>query len=148
LARSKKQREQHRTSCAGSGADTTAEIIIPIESFESADGATVAPWADVARRFGSVTSYPAALDVGPSSIALVLDDFAFDLHVDDRFVATGTHDGITFRKIAVEHGVSVYLARNVDVRRSTRPDLEAAAAKGHLVGSRVAAFGVDTLELR
>jgi len=148
LARSKKQREQHRTSSTGSGADTPAEIIIPIESFEPADGASVAPWAEVTRRFGSVTSYPASLGAGPSSIALVLDDFAFDLHVDDRFVATGTHDGVTFRNLAVEHGVSVYLARNVDVRRSTPSDLDAAAAKGHLVGSRVAAFGVDTLEVR
>lgn len=148
MAKSKKQREQHRTSCAGSGADTPAEIIIPIESFESADGASIAPWAEVTRRFGSVTSYPASPGAGPSSIALVLDDFAFDLHVDDRFVATGTHDGITFRKIAVEHGVSVYLARSLDVRRSMPSDLDAAAAKGHLVGSRVAAFGVDTLETR
>jgi hypothetical protein len=148
LARSKKQREQHRTSVTGSGADGAVEIIIPIESFEAAEAGRDAPWADVARRFGSVRCYPAALDAAPSSIALVLDDFAFDLHVDDRFVATGTHDGVTFREIAVEHGASVYLARNVDVRRSTPADLDAASAKGHLVGSRVAAFGVDTLELR
>ena len=148
MARSKKQRERHRTSIAGSGADTAAEIIIPIESFESPEGARDVPWADVARRFRVVTSYPDVLTTGPSSIALVLDDFAFDLHVDDRFVATGTHDGIAFRDLAVEQGVSVYLARNLDVRRSTPADLDAAAVRGHLVGSLVAAFGVDTLESR
>jgi hypothetical protein len=148
LARSKQQREQHRTSIVGSGVDRRAEIVIPVESFESAGEDRGAPWTDVARRFGPVMSYPATLDAAPSSIALVLDDFAFDLHVDDRFVATGTHDGVTFREIAVEHGAAVYLARDLDVRRSKPADLEAAAAKGHLVGSRVAAFGVDTLELR
>ena len=146
MARSKKQREQHRTSYSDAG--THAEIIIPLQSFETADGATIARWAEVTRRFGSVTSYPASLGAGPSSIALVRDNFAFDLYVDDRFVATGTHDGTTFRNLAVEHGVSVYLTQNIDVRRSTPSDFDAAAARGHIVGSRVAAFGVNTLGVR
>ena len=94
---------------------------MPIDSFESADGEHEVRWVEVARGFGSLTSYPAALDEAPGSIALVLDGFAFDLHVGDRFVATGTHDGAAFRDIAVDHGVAVYLTRNVDVRRST-PD--------------------------
>lgn len=148
MARSKKQREQHRTSIVGSGSNRRAEIIIPIDSFESADSARDVRWADVARRFGSVTGYPAVLDAAPASIALVVDDFAFDLHVDDQFVATGTHDGATFREIAIDQGVAVYLARDVDVRRSTPAVLAAAAADGRLVASRVAAFGVDALELR
>ena len=122
--------------------------MIPIDSFESADGEREIRWVEVARSFGSLTSYPAALDEAPGSIAVVLDGFAFDLHVGDRFVATGTHDGVGFRDIAVDHGVAVYLVRNVDVRRSTPAMLTASAAAGDVVGSHVSAFGVDTLEVR
>ncbi len=148
MARSKQRREQHRTAVVEREGQTHAEIIVPVDSFESADGDRRVLWTDIASRFGSLSTYPATLGAAPSQIALVLDDFAFDLHIGDRFVATGTHDGVTFRRLAVDHGVDVYLANGVDVRRSAPRDLAAAATDGRLVGSRVTAFGVDTLELR
>ncbi len=146
MARSKRRREQHRTALVGSGDDRRAQLFLPFESIESADEARPARWADVVGVLGSLTTYPAALVAAPSSVALVLDDFAFDLHLGDRWTATGTHDGPEFKALAVEHGVEVLVAADVDVRRSGPSDLAAAAADGRLAGGHVAAFGVQMLE--
>jgi hypothetical protein len=146
LARSKRRREQHRTAIVGTGVDRRAQLFLPLDSIESADDAEPARVADVVRVLGALTTYPAEFVAAPSSVALVLDDFAFDLHLGDRWTATGTHDGAEFKALAVEFGVEVVIAAGVDVRRSGPNELAEAAADGRLAGARVAAFGVQILE--
>ncbi len=119
---------------------------MPFDAIESADAARPPRWDDVPGVLGSLTAYPVELVDAPSSVALVLDDFAFDLHLGDRLMATGTHDGPEFKALAVEHGVDVVIAADVDVRRSGPDELAAAATDGRLAGARVAAFGVQLLD--
>ncbi len=81
------------------------------------------------------------------AIALVLDRFAWDLHLCDLGHATDTHDGDTFFEAAASTGdVTVYVVDGLDPRRSKPDDVGAAARSGGLAGALVSAFAVDVLQ--
>lgn len=122
--------------------------MVPVDVIVAADERHGVRFADVAHLFRPLRTFPADLAVAASGVSVVLDDFAFDLHLGDRYVASGTHDGSEFRTLAIEHGVDVYIATEIEVRRSSVTDLAAAAAAGRVVGATVAAFGVHTLDGR
>lgn len=121
--------------------------MIPITSVTDADGAelqigTVGKWL---RR---VTSYPARLVDADASAALVLDGFAWDLHLGDVAHATDTHDGHDFLAAATTEGkVSVYVVAGADPRRGGPDALDEAAGSGDLFGADVGAYAVDVLDL-
>lgn len=147
LARSKKRREQHRTSVvADAPGPTRAEIIVPIESIDAAGVRDLEPFRQWFVR-GGYRSEP--LRRARSSASLVLDGFSFVLYLDgaDRqFDITGTHDGERFVDAARCGHLDVYLTTGVDVRRATPEVFDEAARNGRLVGASVAAFVVDMVD--
>jgi hypothetical protein len=136
----RRRRPGSRTSVA----DGRAELIIPLEAITTADG-DQPTWGDVKRWMSPVGEYPARLRDSSSAVALVVDGFAYDLHLGDVSHTTDTHDGDAFRSAAVTDGVAVYVAKQLDPRRSKPDDFVAAAKAGQLIGARVAAFRVDAL---
>jgi hypothetical protein len=137
----RRRRPGSRTSVA----DRRTELIIPLEAISTADGGPPA-WGDLKRWMSPVDGYPAQLRDSSSAVALVVDGFAYDLHLGDVAHTTDTHDGEAFRSAAVADGVAVYVAKELDPRRSKPEDFVAAAEAGHLIGARVAAFSVDALQ--
>ncbi|MFT4655846.1 MAG: hypothetical protein ACJAXA_002777 [Candidatus Aldehydirespiratoraceae bacterium] len=136
----RRRRPGSRTSVA----DGRAELIIPLEAVTTADGGQPT-WGDMKRWMSLVGDYPAPLRDSSSAVALVVDGFAYDLHLGDVAHTTDTHDGVAFRSAAVTDGVAVYVAKELDPRRSKPVDFIAAAKAGQLIGARVAAFKVDAL---
>ena len=138
-------RRRRPGSCT-SVVDGQAEIIIPLESIIDPDGQgltfrAVAKWL---RRAGSYPSMASSVD---EAVAVVLDRFAWDLHLADIGHATDTHDGDEFFDAAVSTGhITVYVVDGVDPRRSKPEDLDAAARGGDVVVAVVAAFPVDVLQ--
>jgi|GEM_PF-7045292 len=102
-------------------------------------------FSDATRWLTRVSSYPAALAEAPSSVAVVVDDFAYDLHLGDVAHTIDVHEGVPYRSAAVEQGVDVYVVDGVDPRRSPADALDEAARNGRLLGARVAAYGVDRI---
>lgn len=148
MARSKRRREQHRTSIVERDDARRAQLLVPATAIEVADLGAVRPrglasWFPLVRRFP-----PDGLPDAPATVSLVLDDYSFVLYAgtDDRgFELTGTHDGTEFVDAALDRRVDVYLAWDVDVRRASDGDLDTAANAGNLAGAAVSAFGVQTL---
>lgn len=95
--------------------------------------------------FAKASTYPADLAEGRPAVALVVDGFAYDLHLGDLGFATDTHEGDKYRDAAVAFGVDVYITDDVDPRRSKPEDFAAAAKSGKLLGAHVAAYAVDRL---
>lgn len=126
--------------------DGRAELVIPIESITDADAEPMR-FDSVAKWWRRVGRYPDELDVGDPGLSLVLDGFAWDLHLGDVGHATDTHDGPTFLNAATADGtVAIYVVDGTDPRRCSVEDLDAAARNGHVIGARVAAFPVDVLQ--
>ncbi len=138
----RRRRPGSRTSVT----DGRAEIIIPLESIVDADEKTLS-FKAVTKWFRRVDTYPASVGVADPSVALVLDRFAWDLHLGDVGHATDTHDGDTFFEAAVATGaVAIYVTSELDPRRSKPDEVADAARAGNLGGALVAAFTVDALE--
>ena len=138
----RRRRPGSRTSVA----DGRAEIVIPLESIIDADGNGL-PIRAVSKWLRRVDSYPAAPTTAGDAVAVVLDRFAWDLHLADVGHATDTHDGDTFFEAAVSTGhITVYVVSGVDPRRSKPEEIDAAVRNGEVVGAVVTAFPVDVLQ--
>ncbi len=138
----RRRRPGSRTSVA----DDLASIVIPAELVVDADGDALAV-ARISTWLPRAAAYPTDLRAASSGVALVLDRFAWDLHLGDLGHATDTHDGDVFFDAAVSSGtVDIYVVAGLDPRRSSADDLAAAAGAGDLVGARVPAFPVDVLQ--
>ena len=148
LARSKKRREQHRTSIIAHGSDAPrAEVVIPLDAFDAGTGLQLEYFR---RWFVRGVYRSGTLKRAPSSAAIVLDDFSFVLYLDrdDRqYEISGTHDGSRFVEAARRGDVDVYLTAGVDVRRAAPEGFAEAARDGRIAGASVAAFVVDTIDV-
>ena len=148
MARSKRRRETHRTTIVADGDVRRARVFLPAESLERDDGRSTHQ-RELSRWFRSVRKFPASeLTDAPADVSLVLDGFAFALFVgsdDHGFEVTGTHDGTDFLDAARHGRVEVFIAWELDVRRASDADLQAAATAGNLLGAAVSAFPVQSL---
>ena len=101
----------------------------------------------VARWLTRTDAYPAAPAWADSAVAIVLDRFAWDLHLADIGHATDTHDGDAFFDAARSTGsVVIFVVDGIDPRRSKPEDINAAARSGDIVAGLVTAFPVDVLQ--
>lgn len=126
--------------------DGRAEIVIPLDAVVDPDGAPLS-FRSVSRWLHRVDSYPAAATPADAAVAIVLDRFAWDLHLGDVGHSSDTHDGDPFLEAARDSGtVTVYVIRGLDPRRSKPDEIAAAARSGDLVGALVSAFPVDVLQ--
>jgi hypothetical protein len=117
-----------------------------MESIADADGNALT-FRAVTRWLRRVDAYPSSVGSADAAVALVIDRFAWDLHLADVGHATDTHDGDTFFDAAVSTGsVAIYVVSGLDPRRSKEDEVNSAAAAGHVAGSLVAAFAVDALQ--
>lgn len=123
-----------------------ATLIVPIEAITDADGEQMR-FRGMKQWFRPVGAFPVpAPDVG-SGVSIVLDRFAWDLHLSDIGHSTDVHDGGPFLDAARSHGgVDVYVVDGVDPRRSKPDELEAAASTGRMLAGTVATYEVDALE--
>lgn len=120
--------------------------MIPIEAIVDAD--------DEPMRFGGlkqwlrpVTTFPVVAPDGRPGVSIVLDRFAYDLHLSDIGHSTDVHDGGPFFDAARSHGsVDVFVVDGADPRRSKAEEISAAAGSGKMVGGTVVSFEVDALE--
>lgn len=124
--------------------DGRALLIVPAEAFETAGGDPM-NFGGTKDWFTKVSAYPADLGPGRPAVALVVDGFAYDLHLGDLAFTTDTHEGDAYRDAAVASGVDVYVTDEVDPRRSKPEDFDAAARNGKLLGAHIAAYAVDRL---
>lgn len=137
----RRRRPGSRTSVV----DGRARLIIPVEAFQTADDEPLSIGA-AKNWFGRAASFPADLSDARPAVALVVDAFAYDLHLGDLAYATDTHDGESFRDAATAHDVDVYVVGgDVDPRRTSDDELNDAAASQPVLGARVAAYAVDRL---
>ena len=137
---------RRRPGARTSVADGRAEIIIPLESIIDPDERPLA-FRAVSQRLQRVEAYPSVVSDADASVALVLDRFAWDLHLADVGHATDTHDGDTFFEAAASRGhVTVYVVSGLDPRRSKPEQIDAAARAGDVVGALVTTFPVDVLQ--
>ena len=149
MARSKKQREQHRTSVVEVDGEFNAEVIIPIESLEWTSGRQVT--AKQMRRWLSPVAADRSTQLQSSghAVSVVFDAFAFTLFVttdDDGIEFTATHDGPAFSDVMVRQGsVDLFVTSGVDVRRAGATELADAARSGSILGARTTAFAVQAL---
>ncbi|BAN02752.1 hypothetical protein [Ilumatobacter coccineus] len=137
----RRRRPGSRTSVV----DGRARLIIPAEAFQTADDEALS-FGAAKNWFASSPSFPHELSEARPAVALVVDAFAYDLHLGDVAFATDVHDGEAFRDAATAHGVDVYVAGgDIDPRRSADDDLSDAASSKLLLGARVTAYAVDRL---
>lgn len=137
----RRRRPGHRTSVV----DGRAEIIVPVEAIENADGEPLS-FKQARKWFTPVSTYPAVPPATPR-VALTLDRFVFDLHLGDLAHHSDTHDGDVFLDAARNHAsVTVFVAGGIDPRRSKPHDFATAARDGHLIAGLVSAFEVDAVD--
>ncbi|MFK7918732.1 MAG: hypothetical protein AB8G14_11675 [Ilumatobacter sp.] len=137
----RRRRPGHRTSVV----DGRAEIIVPVESIENADSQALS-FAAARAFFSTVNSYPTNVDPAPR-VSLTLDRFVYDLHLGDLAHQSETHDGDVFVDAVRLHGhVTVLVVDQVDPRRSTAEQLDAAARDGSMLAGSVAAFVIDMVD--
>ncbi|MEP1125187.1 MAG: hypothetical protein ABJH68_14980 [Ilumatobacter sp.] len=126
--------------------DGRAEVVVPLESVTDVDGNPMS-FGAVRSRLGRVTAYPCSPVPADPSVAVVLDRFAFDLHLADVALASDTHDGPDFFAAACTMGtIAVFVVDGVDPRRSKPDDIDAAARTDQLAGGLVVAYPVDALQ--
>jgi hypothetical protein len=137
---------RRRPGARTSVADGRAAIIIPLESIIDPDGNALT-FRGVSRWMRRVGEYPSPVGTADASVALVLDRFAWDLHLADIGHATDTHDGDTFYDAALSTGtVTIYVVSGLDPRRSKPDEINTAAAAGDVAGALVKTFAVDALQ--
>lgn len=137
----RRRRPGHHTSVV----DGCAEIIVPVESIETADGEPLT-FAAARKYFSKVAEYPADVEPAPR-VSLTLDGFVYDLHLGDLAHQSDTHDGRTFIEAATTRGyVTVLVVDQVDPRRSKPTEIHAAARQGLMLGGSVAAFAIDVVD--
>ena len=148
MARSKRRRETHRTAVVTDGGPIRARVFLTAGSLDRDDGQSFRR-RDLSRWFRTVPQFPSdELTDAPTDVSLVVDGFSFVLFVgsdDHGFEVTGTHDGDEFVEAAGHGRVEVFIAWELDVRRASDDDLQAAAAAGNLLGAAVSAFPVQSL---
>lgn len=121
-------------------------LVIPVESIVDAEG-TPMHFGGLKQWFGVVDTQGADVADAHPGASVVLDRFAYDLHLSDIGHTTDVHEGEAFHTAARTNGaVRVFVVDGVDPRRSTSADLEAAATAGRMIGGAVAAFTVDVLD--
>lgn len=126
--------------------DGRATVMIPIEMIVDADGEPMR-FGGLKQWFRPVAGFPAAAPPSRPGASIVLDRFAYDLHLSDIGHSTDVHDGDPFVDAARSHGsVDVFVVEGVDPRRSKAEEIAAAAASGKMLGGTVASFEVDALE--
>lgn len=126
--------------------DGQAQIVIPIDSVVDPDGKALA-FGAVTRWLPQADSFIAPVDDAAPGTALVLDRFAWDLHLGDIGHATDVHDGDSFFAAATSgRPARIYVVDGLDPRRCPPAEIEAAARAGSLAGALVTAFAVDVLE--
>lgn len=136
----RRRRPGSRTSVV----DGRAVLIVPAEAFETAGGEQM-HFGGAKDWLAKVSSYPGVLGEGRPTVALVVDGFAYDLHLGDLAFTTDTHEGTPYRDAAVTSGVDVYITDDLDPRRSKPEDFNEAAKRGKLLGAHVLAYAVDKL---
>ena len=134
---------RRRPGSRASVVDGRAVLIVPIDAVSTADGDAMA-LRELANWLPVVDDFPASLRPASSSVSVVLDRFAYDLHLSDVGHATDVHTGDVFAD-AARSGVDVYVVDGVDPRRCPADDLREAAGHERMVGAGVAAFEVDVL---
>ena len=138
----RRRRPGSRTSVV----DGRAEIVIPLETIVDVDGAPMT-LRSIARLLPRADTYPASPVSADSAVAIVLDRFAWDLHLADVGHATDTHDGDAFFDAALSTGsVAIVVVDGIDPRRSQPEDIDAAARSGDVAAGQVTAFPVDVLQ--
>jgi hypothetical protein len=126
--------------------DGRAQLIIPIEVILDADGEPMR-FGDLKRWFRPVATFSDAVAPALEGVSMLLDRFAYDLHLSDIGHSTDVHDGDVFVDAARSHdGIDVFLVEAVDPRRSKPEELSAAAVQKRLLGGTVPFFEVDMLE--
>jgi len=137
---------RRRPGSRASIVDDHAELIVPIDVIVDADG-TPMRFSDLKRWFQPISIFPADVPGSLPGASVVLDRFAYDLHLSDVGHTSDVHGGDEFHLAArTRHTVDVFVVEGVDPRRSKPEDLAGAAAAGRMIAGIVAAFTVDVLD--